>query len=138
MSTAAPVVVAALVLTVAASAAGQRATASIERIERADVDAPSLADADDGTFRESRVCLNSGGGAFVLALRRHDDSHAAFAGVGVADADGALTDTIPPLYLNRDDERIWIWRSTTLAGCVTVRAAGGRARLYRLTVGVNW
>ena len=109
----------------APAAAGQRATAGLERIERADVEAGD-------TARESRVCLDRGG-AFVLAFRRHADNRV---GVGsVLDADGASLVWIGLLV---DSERQWTWHQFSAEGCVTVRALGGRARLYRLTVGVNW
>lgn len=125
---------AAFVLSAAGAAAGQRATALLQRIERADVDAPRLTDADDQTWRESRVCLERGAGAFVLAFRRLADSFIGFAAVYDEDGNDAGT-SLAPL---RDDERSWAWNTANIAGCVTVRTAGGRARLYRLTVGVNW
>ena len=129
------ILAAAFVLSAAGAAAGQRATAGLERIERADVDAlaPSDADDDQAMTRQARVCLETGG-AFVPAFRRYADSAAGYASVNGAD-DG---DSLAWVALFDDSERTWTWHSFTAAGCVTVTVYGGRARVYRLTVGVNW
>ena len=134
----------------------QQATASLERVEAGDVDAPNECGVD--TCQESRrVCLNTG--AFVLAVKMHKDNTnlVVSAAVTTEQSKDVVEDKDPKetpawkffgLYpgdaivaralATRDNE--WGWTTFTIeeSQCYFVTAIDSQARLYELRLGVAW
>ena len=134
----------------------QQATASLERVEAGDVDAPNECGAE--TCQESRrVCLN--GGSFVLAVKstRTTPHLIVSAAVTTEQSKDVVEDEDPKkmpgwkfLGLYPGDAIVgqalgpgdngWGWTTFTVKEpqCYHVTAIDSQARLYKLRLGVAW
>ena len=159
MSAATPILVS--LLTAAAAAGGQVAHASLELIDAASVgvDAPGPVTVEmdaryrallDGALHPAsaarRVCLE-GQSAYVVAVERYPSSVRALASVIPEDEGAPATAPSVHVDVHRDDPRNRRsgWSAMRLTRdwavrhpCMAAVVAGGRLRIYRLSVAVGW
>ena len=130
MSVPGAAVIVALLLSAPTVAQAQDAAARLRRIVQADVDAPM-------GFAERRVCLSPG--AYVLVTVAADPEREAVALVS-EQAVAREGNSGPVAGVVSRTEMAWQPFMVTdhNPACYTVTVVDGRARLYSLTVGVDW
>ena len=120
-------------LLVSASASGQPAHARLELVPAASVDSPS-AGVDLGV---SYVCLEGSG--YIFAVKRHADAARAI-GMAAPVDDAADGPSASVRVRDYDERNEWGWTLLVVdePACFEVLVRGGRVRLYRLAVRVDW
>ena len=121
-------------LLVAASVSGQPAQAHLELVPAASVESPG-GGADIGI---GYVCLE--GSAYVFAVERHAEAAGAIGAIALPFDDAADGPSASVSVRSYEERNEWSWTLLKVdePACFEVLVQGGRVRLYRLAVGVDW
>ena len=122
----------AIVILGVSSSFGQDATASLRRIPQADIDAEGCEDGDCTNMQT--VCLNSS--ADVLVAEPHPNVSEGVLAAVTWDNDEGSSGVIVSVLATAE----WVWKPFIVnePQCYQLSVLGGRARIYEMTMGVEW